>query len=423
MKIAFVISSFPTLSQTFILSQITALLDRGVQIDIFARGSGNDPVVHSDVERYNLRDRTYYFGKQYQNVPRSFPRRAAKALVLFGKSASQKPLPLLRSFNFFKFGRQAGKMSLFYKMHKLISLQLSTYDIIHCHFGDTGREIVHLKRLGLTSGKIITTFYGWDCSSYIKEYGNEVYNELNRYGDLFLCLSTEMKERLRELGFSEKKIVIHHLGIDTDRFQTESGEYRRNGTIRLLTVGRMVEKKGISYAIGAVSKLIAKYPQIEYTIVGDGPLRQDLEKLVANLGIAQHVHFTGSKNQTGIIAEMRQADIFIAPSITAKNGDMEGTPTVLMEAQAMELPVVSTLHSGIPEVVVDGGSGYLVPEKDAESLAGKISSLIDEPETRIRMGKVGRSHIEREYSSALLAGRLELIYRNLVYNTVPENKR
>ncbi len=420
MKIAFVISSFPTLSETFILSQIVSLLDRGIHVDIFARGSGDDTVTHQDVDRYDLQTRTFYYGREFQGRPDRYPIRVFNALKYLGYRIRRNPLPLLRSLNFIKFGRQAGTLSLFYKVRRLMDLRIDSYDIIHCHFGDVGREIVQLKRIGLTSARIVTTFYGWDCSSYVLKYGKKVYDDLFRFGDLVLCLSEEMKDRLRGLGCPEEKIVIHHLGIDTDRFQPENSTGgRANGTVNLLTIGRMVEKKGIAYALQAVSKLIGKYPHIRYTVIGGGPLKNELERLASDLGISRNVHFTGPRDQTEILAAMRVSDIFIAPSVTAVDGDKEGTPTVLMEAQAFGLPVVSTLHSGIPEVVIDGGSGYLVPEKDANSLAEKLSVLIDDSGLRRSMGVAGRNYVGKEYNAALLAGKLEKIYRSLF--SLPDN--
>jgi len=414
MKIAFFLSSFPTLSETFVLSQITGLADRGIYVDIYAHDTGVDKVTHPDVEKYALLNTTYYYGRNHQNMPQSKILRIVKALYLLSKNLANNQLPLFRSLNIFKYGRQSQSLSLFYTVAKLHQYQLNRYDIIHCHFGYMGLEVLTLKKLGFIKGKIITTFYGSDCSSFIKKYGIDLYDELFKYADVILCLSEEMKERLVKLGCPRDKIRIQHLGIDVARFQPDPSKYNNNGVLKLLTVGRMVEKKGIEYAIRAVYKLTEKYPDIEYTLIGDGPLRADLEHLCTELGISDYVRFLGPKNQTDIVDAMNRSDIFLAPSVTSENGDMEGTPTVLMEAQAMKMLVLSTFHSGIPEVVLDGRSGYLVPERNPDEIADKIRRLMEQSEMWNELRETGRKHIEKEFNTAVLSRRLERIYKSLL---------
>jgi colanic acid/amylovoran biosynthesis glycosyltransferase len=413
MKVAFFISSFPTLSETFILSQITGLLDRGVHVDIFARGSGRDQVMHPDIANYNLEKRTFYYGQAHQQKPKNITFRLLKLLPILVKSIGKDFLTLIRALNIFTYGRKSRNLSLFYTAHRLKSLHIETYDVIHCHFGDMGREVLLFKNLRLIKGKLITTFYGWDCSSYVKTNGEKIYDELFHGGDLFLCLSEEMKQRLIAIGCPRDKIVIHHLGIDTNKFKPLDSKNNKNGTIKILTVGRLVEKKGIEYAIRAVAKLKKAYPELKYSIIGDGPLREKLENLVFQLGVSDHVYFLGPKNRSDIISEMSRSDLFIAPSVTSSDGDMEGTPTVLMEAQALELPVLSTLHSGIPEVVADGRSGFLVPERDVDALVEMLMHLLDQRTDWKTMGSLGRRHVAKEFSTDILSKKLEDIYAKL----------
>jgi colanic acid/amylovoran biosynthesis glycosyltransferase len=413
MKVAFFLGSFPALSETFILSQITGLINRKVDIGIFARHRGADSVTHPDVEKFDVLKRTYYYGGDHQNMPKSKVVRVLKAFYILAKNLRNDPYPFIRSLNIKKYGIHAWDLSLFYTVEKLREYNLDQYDVIHCHFGYNGQHVLTLSNLGLIKGKIITTFYGWDCSTYLKINGEDVYRELFEQNALILCLSEEMKERLVKIGCPPEKIKIHHLGVDVERFRADRKKIHSNGTCKLLTVGRMVEKKGVEYAIRAVSKLTEKYPGIHYTIIGDGPLRKDLEQLSTDLGVADHVHFLGAKNQTDIIDAMNRSDIFLAPSVTAENGDMEGTPTVLMEAQAMEMLVLSTFHSGIPEVVLDGRSGYLVPERDSDEIANKLALLIERPDMWNDLRQEGRKHIEEQYNEAILSQKLEEVYRNL----------
>jgi colanic acid/amylovoran biosynthesis glycosyltransferase len=416
MKVAFLVSSFPALSETFILNQITGLIEQGIHVDVFARGPRKERIVHPDIQKYNLQKYTYYYGKKYQKIPRSIFMRVLKIIYLSVKYLLNNPLPLWRSLFLFNYGNLTKRISLLYTVEKLKIVRLDHYDIIHCHFGDNGRFGITLKDLGLLKGKVITTFYGWDCSSYLEKKGRHIYRELFARGDLILCLSEEMKLRLIQLGCPQDKIKIHHLGIDTRKFNITYNRQLTNGKVRLITVGRLVEKKGIEYGIRAFSHLANQYPDLEYYIIGDGPMRQEIEQLIYELDLFMRVHMLGSKNQDDIIKLLMQSDIFIAPSITAKSGDMEGTPTVLMEAQALALPVLSTLHSGIPEVVLDGQSGYLVPEKDVEALTRKIEYMVKNPELRRKMGLVGRKQIDDQFNIYKLTNQLVEIYRDVCSN-------
>src|SRR3972149_897016 len=154
--------------------------------------------------------------------------------------------------------------------------------------------------------------------------------------------------------------------------------------------------------------------KIEYIIIGEGPLRKNLENLLLEEGMNNNIKLLGRMNQSEIKYYMDNSDIFILSSVTALDGDTEGTPTVLMEAQACGLPVVSTRHSGIPEVVLDGKSGFLVPERDVDALSEKLDYLIRNPELWPEMGRYGRKFVEERYDIHKLNQRLVKIYEALL---------
>jgi len=180
---------------------------------------------------------------------------------------------------------------------------------------------------------------------------------------LFLPVNEYFKNRLIKLGCSRDKILVHHSGIDINRFMFYKRQIVDHNRTKFLTVGRLVEKKGHLFVIEAIKRLVNKYSKIEYIIAGDGPLKTELLKLVNKYNLSSYVKFKGQITSSEAIDLYKEAHIFILHSVTARNGDMEGTPVVLMEAQASGLPVISTYHSGIPEVVIDKHSGFLVPEK------------------------------------------------------------
>ena len=412
MKIAFIVTLFPSLSETFILNQITGLIDRGYEVDIYAYGPGKDPKMHEDVEKYNLLGRTFYFGAFYPQIPENRLLRLLKAMTLIIKNCYKNPMALLRSLNVFSFGKEAASLRILYKI--IPFLDKGQYDIVHCHYGPNGSLAALLKDTGALRGKVITVFHGFDMTRFIKKNGKKVYDYLFKKGDLFLPISKRWKDELITLGCSEDKIHVHRMGIDTQRYQFSIRRPKDNGKVTILTIARLVEKKGVRYGIQATAKVLEEYPDVEYTIIGDGPLRDEIETLVDTLNLRNKVTLLGWKKQEEITELMHDFDILLAPSVTSEDGDQEGIPVVLMEAMAQGLPVVSTYHSGIPELVQDGESGFLVPERDIDALAEKLKYLIKHQELWPAMGQAGRKYVEDNYDIHKLNDRLIEIYRRLL---------
>lgn len=232
-------------------------------------------------------------------------------------------------------------------------------------------------------------------------------------------MSEREKQNLIELGCSPQKIVVHRMGVDLDRFIFAPRQPRNDGKVHLLTVARLVEKKGVAYAIKAVANVLERYPHIAYKIAGDGASKSELENLVDTLGIGDKVELLGWKRQEEIVELIKEADILLAPSVTSEDGDQEGIPVVLMEALAQGLPVLSTYHSGIPELVQDGESGFLVPERDVDALAEKLEYLVEHPEIWPDMGRAGRDFVERYHDINELNNQLIQSYQRLLDGGLP----
>jgi colanic acid/amylovoran biosynthesis glycosyltransferase len=408
MKIAFIVSGFPLLSETFILNQITGLLDRGHQVDIYASRLTNEPKVHADVEKYNLIGRTYC----YHAIPTSKIRRLAKAISLLAAHFNTRPVVLLRSLNVFKYAEASISLQIFYEAIPFVDK--GPYDIVHCHFGPNGILGVLMKEIGAVEGKVVTTFRGYDLSSYLQDKGDNVYDYLFERGDLFLSVSNRFKDKLVELGCDERKIAVHRSGVNTHKLNFPVRKLKNDGQVQLLTVARLVEKKGVQYGIQAIAKVLERFPNIMYKIAGDGPRKSSLVRMIKELDIDDKVKLLGWKQHGEIVALMREADILLAPSVTSKGGDQEGIPGVLMEALASRLPVISTQHSGIPELVQDGKSGFLVPERDVDALAEKLVYLIRHPEIWPEMGQAGRAYVEEHHDINKLNDQLVETYQRLL---------
>ena len=415
MKIAFLVGKFPVLSESFILNQIAGLLDRGHELDIYALDGPGDITskVHPIVTKYNLLDYTYYSptppGNKADFTPNDYE--------FIAKIFQRNPKACQDLIDVSKHGKRAKRFKLLYKAVPF--LEGKSYDIIHCQFGSIGLMGLLFRNLGLLKGKLITIFRGSDISKYLQKWGDNVYDQLFKEGDFFLTNCEFFRQRAIKLGCKEEKIVILGSGIDCSKFAFTPRHFPADGRVRIATTGRLVEKKGIEYGIRAIAQLAQTHPNIEFNIIGDGPLKTNLEKLIQELKLDGLVKLLGWKNQPEIVEILDNAHIFIAPSVTAADGNQDAPVNTLKEAMAMGLPVISTYHGGIPELVEDGVSGFLVPERDAEAIAEKLTYLIEHPEIWGQFGREGRAKVEDKYDISKLNDELFELYQALVNSEEP----
>ena len=404
LKIAFLLGHCPALSETFILNQITGLIDRGHQVDLYAE-SPRGTMVHPDVVRYDLSSRTRYWraesGQRW--------RRWFDGLTFVARSAVHMRLgPVLAGMS------ALGARSLKAASRAWPVVEDGRYDVIHCHYGPLGIQGMTLRKLGLLDGALITSFHGYDLSLCLRSEGAGMYSRLFAIGDLFLPVSRNWRERLIGLGCPESKVVVHRTGMDCQRFAYRARPAATDGSVRVVSIARLVEKKGIEYAIRAVAELAAAGRRIEYTIVGDGPLAEELHQLTSELGVERAVRFVGQRAQPEVIRILDESHLLVVPSVVARDGDEEGIPVVLMEAMAMGLPVVATHHSGIPELVEHGVSGLLVAERDVQALARAITELADAPQLWSAFGHAGRSRVLAEHDIGRLNDSLVMLYQRAI---------
>jgi glycosyltransferase involved in cell wall biosynthesis len=280
--------------------------------------------------------------------------------------------------------------------------------LVHAHFGPDALAAAPLSRaLGVP---LIATLHGYDVTrararmllsgrlSWVRYALRR--DSLVRAGALFLPVSDALRRMALEQGFPAERMRTHYLGVDLDRFT--GGGAREPGLV--LHVGRLVEKKGTAVLIDAVARL----REARLVVIGDGPERGRLEGQAAGLG--ERVRFLGALAPPEVASWMRSAAVLAAPSVTARDGDAEGLPTVIIEAAASALPTVGTLHSGIPEAVVDGETGFLVPERDVEALAARLDTLLGSNDLRQRMGGAARRLAGEKFDLRIQTARLEAIY-------------
>lgn len=408
MTIAFFVGAFPGLSETFILDQITGLLDRGHEVDIYGWPS-EDAQSHDDVAEYGLMKRTY----TVPALPDSYAKRAAKGVGVLSRLLVDTP-EVIRTLNVPRYGRLAASLRLLYASTPHVLKQKKEYDIAHCHFGQNGILALALRELDfLRAKRVLTTFHGHDVYVDVPRYSSRLRRFLFEKGDGFTVNSEYTARSVIELGGREEEIRTLPVGLDVESFSYRARSRENGSPLRVLTVGRLVEKKGIQYAIRALARL-APNLSFEYRIVGGGPRQDELEALVQNLGLEDKVSFLGALPKEEVREQYQWAHIFTLPSVTAADGDREGQGLVLQEAQACGLPVVATRHNGFPEGVQEGKSAILVPERDVNALADALESLSKQEDRWEKIGRCGRAFVQNCYDIEALNERLVNIYRELL---------
>jgi colanic acid/amylovoran biosynthesis glycosyltransferase len=398
--------SFPELTQTFVFNEMKRLRDIGTEVDVVAMRPPSGDI--SDLPyRYGFGDSIVYIDAA------SRPSRAHRFMA-----AARSTLSLLATGHGRHLARYLSERADRPRWRTLaLAAQLARTQpaIVHCHFGTAGREIARLRALGLTGAKLTTVFHGYDLTQYLDGKPSETYRELFDEVDLMLPISDLWRQRLIELGADEQKVATVRLGIDCDAFEFRARGLAPGEPVRIISVGRMTEKKGHRYTIEAVANLAARRPDLDIRldVVGNGPLLKQMREMVARLGIGNRIVLHGGLTNGEVRELLEQAHVFVLHSVTANDGDMEGIPVSIMEAMAMGLPVVSTRHSGIPELVADGVSGFLVEERDVATTAEAIERLADDPELVARMGREGRAIVERDYNAERQARRLHALLTSL----------
>ena len=281
--------------------------------------------------------------------------------------------------------------------------------LVHAHFGD---HAAYYAPAVPPDVPIVTSFYGYDATSFPRKangYGKRVLQRLFKRGDLFLALSEDMRRDLIALGADPAKVEVHHLGVSLEQFAFAPREPHDDG-LRLLFVGRLVHKKGIFDLIDALGR--ARVPGLRLDVLGSGPLETDARRAAAPL--EGTVRFHGAVPPSEVPAAMANADLLVAPSKRAPSGDKEGTPVVICEAMARGLPVLSTRHAGIPEMIDDGTEGRLVGEGDVPGLVEAIRAAAASPDLRAGWAVAARAKVESDFDAARQGERLEALYAGLL---------
>jgi colanic acid/amylovoran biosynthesis glycosyltransferase len=289
-----------------------------------------------------------------------------------------------------------------------ISLEPGDNDVLHAHFGPNARRFLFAR--AQAGAPFVATFHGYDFSAQPVEHGPSMYARLFDVADAVTVNCEHARREVVRLGCRPDRVHVVRVGIDCRAHEFRARRYVPGRPLRILTVARLVEKKGHEIAFRALASARAALPELRYDVVGDGPLAGSLADLVRQLGLQDVVQLHGALRDSDVRRHLARADVFVLASLTARSGDQEGTPVSLMEAQACGIPVVSTHHSGIPEVVQDGRSGFLVEEGDADALSAGLVRMVREHDDWSLLGATGRAHVEAEYDVRVCTAKLVDLY-------------
>ncbi|HKS36977.1 MAG TPA: glycosyltransferase [Verrucomicrobiae bacterium] len=431
LRIAMFVGSFPVVSETFIVRQIAGLLDLGHDVDIYAdtRGEADSPI-QPEVTKYRLLERTTFMKMPPETAPwempvwpvtgRTWPPgatgsihnsiRVLRALSRLFQCLTTAPRLTFQALNPGEYRYQAASLSALYRLAALSRIR-KRYDVLHAHFGPVGNSFRFAR--DLWRAPLIVSFHGYDFCTAPRQEGSDMYHGLFATADTITVNSEYTRKRVSQLGCPSTRLHKIPVGLDPAVFTFHERHRKPEEPVRILVVGRLVAIKGHEYCIRAVAKLRDRHPGVRLEIVGDGPLRKTLEELAAKLDLQQIVTFSGACDGVTLNRLMAESHLFVLPSVSIE-GDQEGQGLVLQEAQACGLPVIATDSGGLPEGILPGQTGFLVPERDADALAERLAYFIEHPEILPIMGRKGRDWVEECYDIGKLNRQLVELYARTI---------
>jgi glycosyltransferase involved in cell wall biosynthesis len=288
-----------------------------------------------------------------------------------------------------------------------------TPDVIHAHFGWSGLRMLLLKQF--LRIPMLVTFGGRDVGAQMRlPYFDRLYRVMLGATEQVVCVSSDLRSKLVDIGVPADRVQVIYRGTNVEQFSwVDRSKADPARPLRILMVGRLVEKKGHRYAFEALAELRRRGLAADLVVVGEGEDYPKIRGLRRRLGLQRSVDFAGSTNHAGVRRYMADADVLLHCSITPSSGDIEGIPNVVVEAQAMGLPVVATRHGGIVEAVLDGKTGFLVDEREVTGLVEALATLIRDRDRRLEMGRAAREFVEHDFNLSAQVAQHVAIYEQL----------
>jgi glycosyltransferase involved in cell wall biosynthesis len=392
--VLYFVGSFPELSESFILNEITELHNRGYDVAVFARNKAEVDITHTEYESLDIP--IYYAKASYTDFPQLISNKPIRMARNNATMGFFKQLPPKQIGHNLLIGRKCAEF--------IESLDFEI-NVVHTHFASP-------SNLG---GMLAARYNNILCT--VTAHAIEIFRTPNVHQIKYICDSMDHvvvpseynRQYLREEIGIENEMTVVPATTRIEKFEA-SGPTIEN---RLLTVARLVEKKGYPYGLEAVNKLIEQGYNIEYHIVGTGDRKQRLQQQIEELGIQDSVEFLGYVSDERLQKELSEASVFMLPCVIAEDGDRDAMPVALKEAMASETACVSTTVSAIPELISHGHDGLLVPEKKSEELANAVKEFLDNPEKRKRIAENGRKTVYSKFDISESVDTLTDVFESL----------
>lgn len=378
MKIAYILSCFPQVSETFILDEITSVLRQGVDCHVWSIFRPGDPCMHADAKtllddgRVSYYNRLWRFSKYVSLLTQ---------VVRHPSTAARRTCDLKGERAFRRYAANAWSLAR----------QIERYgaDVVHAHFAAAGAQYAMAVHCWTGIPFTVTTHHG---DIFVSPPDN--YSDIARVSESIVCISEHNRNYLKShFALPPGKLTLVHCGVDPTIYSPQCSDRRpRNGVLRILCVARLAPVKGHHYLFQALSALKNDGVEWELVLAGDGPERKSLESEAAELGIVSQVRFLGFQTQEQVLSLQRASDLFVLPSLS------EGIPVSLMEAMACGIPVIATSVRGVPELVINKHTGLLVPPKAPTAIAEAIRWIVEHPEEVEAMTERARQKVVEEFN-------------------------
>ncbi|WP_089649611.1 glycosyltransferase family 4 protein [Halobacterium hubeiense] len=391
MQILYVVGQFPKLSESFIINELYELEKRGHDVSIFSLSLPDEEITHEELKQMDL---TVHYAEQpsYQLFPDLFSKQVLNSTVL--QRAIFIDNPLYHAY-YLHLGKQL-----------IETVESESVDLIHAHFASPNRLPVTFA----------AAYHNIPCT--VTAHANEIFSPpsikrlkrvCSRFDHVIVPSKYNRRYLREEIGVKTDMTVVPAT-TSVDKFEPSDNCVPG----RLLTVARLVEKKGHEYAIDAVAELVDQGYDVEYHIVGIGEREEFLRERVRKHGIKDCVKFLGHVSDERLETELHEAELFVIPCVIASDGDRDVAPVALKEAMATQTACVSTTISAIPELITNGHDGILVEPNDSKALTDAMASLFDDPSRRKEIAANGRETVENKFDISQTVDQLIDVFQSCI---------
>lgn len=390
MDILYFVQEFPKLSESFVINEIHKLDSRGHDVSVFAIDEPEDEISHSEFDNLDIPIR-YAQIPSITSLPELLSREVLNSSVLRQATFLERPIS------------HALWLHLGKQVAEFIE-QLDGVDVVHAHFASQ-------NRLAVTYA---ASYHSIPCTVTAHAYeiftndARQVNRVCSRFDHVVVPSRYNQQYLQNQVGI-KTDISVVPATTNVSKFEPSSGCISG----RLLTVARLVEKKGYEYAIDAIAELVKQGYDIEYYIIGKGEREEILRERVRKHGIEESVEFLGHVSDERLMDELHMAELFVLPCVVTADGNRDITPVALREAMATKTACISTTISAIPEVITDGHDGLLVEPRNSEALAESVATLLDDPERRQELAQNARKTVETKFDISKSVDQLEEIFKSV----------